>query len=544
MVRGGDGVRRAGPALAALLLPVAALAQPAQVGFGETDTLAHRLAGEDVVESEQALPLGRIRVRVTVPPTGEVIDAKLLPDNDPDELSSADSAAAIAAAKRWRFEPFTYRGTPVTALGEITLHYRSRPMAGEWKKPGEPFPAVDYGSLRITLIRDGFYGGTPHYSVTIDGDGSVTFTTDAPASRESDWPRDGGGVVAPGTRRSRTTRAVLDALIERFRAVRFFRLRPHYVGGRSHASTQTLRFESGGARFELSDYAGELDGMPAAVSALERAIDEAALSARWVKGDAETARLALAEGLDINGAAARTMALSSVRLGDGQVATDLIEAGLPLETIVGSRDGETPLALGVALLLSAAEHARPGLFARLADAGWLARAPRDRLADILVRRGAVCEPDLARRIVGAGIGVDSTLPARPGWPDARGGTALTVASRWCEAAGRDPLPQVAMLLALGADPNRPDSEGRTPIFHAARLDVIEQLLAAGARADIKDAEGRSPVFSAYSDAPVRRLLDAGADPGSTDRHGRSLRQIATEGDWPATLEWLDAKGVP
>src|SRR5262249_11128130 len=153
-----------------------------------------------------------VKVAVVVSPQGEVIDARA--DLDPYQ-KGIDTAPAVAVARQWKFRPFLYRGQPVTAVGQIEISYRNR---GGWAKPEAAFPAIDYHTLRITLVRGACFGSCPDYQVTIDGTGEVVFSTreDAP-DRVSALHRryaPATGVLVGGVHRAKVDRATLDALIE------------------------------------------------------------------------------------------------------------------------------------------------------------------------------------------------------------------------------------------------------------------------------------------------------------------------------------------
>jgi hypothetical protein len=59
---------------------------------------------------------------------------------------------------------------------------------------------------------------------------------------------------------------------------------------------------------------------------------------------------------------------------------------------------------------------------------------------------------------------------------------------WC-AVRWDREAMVAILLAKGADPNRRDEVGRTPLFTCRSVEIARRLLAAGASPDVCDQEG-------------------------------------------------------
>ena len=87
-----------------------------------------------------------------------------------------------------------------------------------------------------------------------------------------------------------------------------------------------------------------------------------------------------------------------------------------------------------------------------------------------------------------------------------------------------------LLLVAGADPNRINKAGQTPLFVATE---IQLLLAAGADPNWSDNCGNTPLHLAVDRDDVRvellyQLLDAGADPNSIDTGGWSALHFAAE----------------
>ena len=76
--------------------------------------------------------------------------------------------------------------------------------------------------------------------------------------------------------------------------------------------------------------------------------------------------------------------------------------------------------------------------------------------------------------------------------------------------------KVAALIALGADINRQDRNGWTPLHFAAQLshdehavEIAAILLKAGATIDLKDSFGNTPLFKATFSPPSPRLQAEG-----------------------------------
>lgn len=498
--------------LAALAFsPSAALKGP--VGFPGDFALKHRIGGETTVEvpySKGREWYGDVDVDVTIGIDGNVTDARIGEDGNPGKQ---ETAPALAAARALKFRPFTYRGDPVVAVSTVPIRYIAG-GEGRWRDPNAEFPPIDYTNLKITLTRSACFGSCPDYKVTIDGAGNVVFSTrssefDAEASlnrNEAPWQ----GVLVLGTHRTMIDRATLDALIGKFRAVRFFGLRKEYRAGVTDNPTYVVGFESAGRRWQVEDYVGLDAGMPVEVTELEKAIDLAAGTARWVNGDASTVPALLATGFDPRGEEARRMAGVSAMWGNGRVAMDLIAAGMPLNSDTALEGGAVPL--GAELLEAGARRGNAQLFALLAEKGWLGRMPRPALDALFASTGGGCDPAIARAMVAAGANPGARTPDSKDSSAGRRTALMTVLHGYVCDYDRPRAAVVKALLELGVDIDAVDSDGSSAIFGVEDPDLLGMLLAAGARVDLKDKEGNSAAFGSWTDVIVLRLLDAGADP--------------------------------
>ena len=103
---------------------------------------------------------------------------------------------------------------------------------------------------------------------------------------------------------------------------------------------------------------------------------------------------------------------------------------------------------------------------------------------------------------------------------------------FARAVARKQSQVVELLFAVGANPNRTDADGRSPLFHATSLGdekLVARLMAAKADVNLGDGQHVTPLMVAAAmgkTALIDALLKRGADINATDRSGRTAIQYA------------------
>lgn len=195
-------------------------------------------------------------------------------------------------------------------------------------------------------------------------------------------------------------------------------------------------------------------------------------------------------------------------LGREAVLKQLVARGASPDLLAA--DGQTPL--GVALA-----SARRDLADWLDWRGWpLPKRPLR--TDDVPAAAIVGDADAVRRLLGLGLPVDAT--------DSQGCSALL------RAAGGGHRAVVDLLLARGADPQRPANSGATPLSAAVSMrhvDIVDRLIAAGASLEQR-LPGELTVLMVASALGLpdmaARLLAAGADVHAQDGQGRTALHCA------------------
>ena len=104
---------------------------------------------------------------------------------------------------------------------------------------------------------------------------------------------------------------------------------------------------------------------------------------------------------------------------------------------------------------------------------------------------------------------------------------------------KDPV-VIGRLVTVGADPNTPDNNGRTPLHHGSNrcsAPWVNGVLAAGGNPNAQDNEGFTPLHAVVATEKwhdeegtviVNLLLSKGADSSITDEIGRTPLDIALQ----------------
>jgi hypothetical protein len=131
--------------------------------------------------------------------------------------------------------------------------------------------------VAITLTRSMCFGFCPAYTVTITGDGRVTYVGHR-------------FVNVVGQQQATIPRTDVQRLLARFDAIGFERLSDEYRAQVTDLPTYTITLTRNGRTKRVADYMGTAVGMPEGVRDLEDEIDRVAGTARWVLRDGRPVR--------------------------------------------------------------------------------------------------------------------------------------------------------------------------------------------------------------------------------------------------------------
>ncbi|AUN29571.1 DUF6438 domain-containing protein [Niveispirillum cyanobacteriorum] len=200
-----------------------------------------------------------------------------------------------------------------------------------------PAGAVPSNDVEITLQRIQQAWGGPLYTVTIYGDGRVVFDTGK--ARAGFKELLGSDVVAfrvmfPGRHESRIAPERVAEIVAEFDRVKFFELRDEYKvqppGLVADQDINRLSIRVQGKYKSVLDDAGDIFGMPPAVTELMIMIDRTASTHRWIGGNPGILAEHIARhGVDTPDNAGRLVLALARR--DQEMMRALITTGMPLD---------------------------------------------------------------------------------------------------------------------------------------------------------------------------------------------------------------------
>jgi hypothetical protein len=417
----------------------------------------HTRTGHTEIRGSQPYEFGNshgVALSVVVAPDGHVVSAEAT-GGDKDLFDRAERAA-----RGWTYLPFERDGRPIFARIEESIQL----LPPERRRAAYvPPPDIkNWNSLRITLWRTGCFGTCPAYGVEIRGDGTVIYKGEAHVAV-------GGrhtGHIAPETVRG---------LFAKFRAAEFFSTLDEYRFNVSDGATYKLAIRYDGVSKSMTDYAGNWAGMPGAISDLERAIDQAAGTLKWIIITSQTVPSLVTENYFKSGERDTSILATMIVAGaTSHSVRELIGLGASLS----SRDSYARSPLAAAAYKGDIEITRI-----LLDAG-AGKNDRRQMSEALFAAAENGSIELARTFI--------QRCANPNFTS-EGITPLMVASD-------GGVPEIVeALLSAGARVNTRDDEGATAVIYASRGD------------DSSDSykPNKSTIDRGRT---VRLLVDAGANP--------------------------------
>lgn len=400
-----------------------------------------------------------------------------------------------------------------TTMGEPVRH------AAPTRHVAMPQGAIE--SVSIVLERTGCFGTCPSYRVEVRGNGEVRFRGDS-------------YVNFAGEHRTHIPQAAVRCLLDDFRFADFWSLDSKYEAPATDLPTYTMSVTIGGNTKAVTDYAGQMVGMPASVSGLENAIDQAAQTEMWIKGNAQTIAALEAEKFDFHGRAAADLLAMSAQDAPDALVNGLLDRGAPMDGRTSpNMSGETFSTVEVA-----AREGRLALLKRLIEAGAFRQGGKAIVSAALRASVGSSRTAVVAEVLKYQPDINGT--------DEHGDTALALIFTGAHPGRSDSVPDedaaIAQLLGkAGARPDLPNSEHGSLLGHAFTDEKIAALVAIGADLEKRDASGDTPLLAVADEDTALALMRAGANPLARNRAGQTFAEIARENKWSRAVAAIDAR---
>jgi hypothetical protein len=346
-------------------------------------------------------------------------------------ISSAQAGSAPTAG--------LYSSQPVTFPRQVLPN-------GGYQAKEVSFPSVaDPNTLRFTLERGPCFGSCPIYKVEIRGDGNVLFNGE-------------GFVAISGHHRAVIPKSSIEQLLAAFRKARFFTLLNSYAAAITDGSARVISISFEGHTKTVEDYFGLEAGMPKVVTELEKMVDAAAGTDRWIKGDERSIAGLKVEGWDFAGQddEHQKMIANAAETASSDIFNAILDAGAKPKGFFGCEAA-----------FEAAEHADVRALEKLmrlkvpthwdppaGDKGY-----KNWSCNVLFAGLDSSDPEVLRTILAQRPDVNRV--------DEIGDTPLIYLVGRARAgrgkAHRDVIARVELLLSFGADPYVRDAKGRTAL---------------------------------------------------------------------------------
>jgi ankyrin repeat protein len=487
----------------------------------------------------------QLHLTLAVSPTGDVLEADAGGTDDVLKLWPQVKDEVY----KWKFTPFEEHGKAVTASVEEYIDL----------VPPERLPKVHVtapiirpnSKVAITLQRTGCFGSCPAYTVMV--------TTEA-------IQFEGGGyVVASGKHTDTLDAGDVRMLAKRFVAADFYSMDPSYTASVTDNPSYALSIAIDGHTKRVEDYVGSWVGMPAVITELEDAVDELARTDRWIDGSDGLVEALQGEDFNFHTLEAQRMLKDAARRGQSETVRQLLEAGVPLESLP-TPNQENPREVdgwltsashsleSLQILLKAGASKSDQNDKDLALAGAVRSGNVDAVS-ALIGYGANPKVDLSRQVVketsgGMTLGENGAgslliYAAESGNPemereilryhpklearDREGKTALFAAGEYHNSDADGARVQcVRLLVEAGADVNARDSDGNTPLHEIFLTDVEAELLKHGADVNARNNDGETPIFTTVDDDAIPLFIKYGADLAIRNNKGETVFEAAKE----------------